>query len=504
MGKKKNLNVNIKIFSLSKLWIDIQIMQVSFNKIVLAEHSFCDKVREHTKEMARETQDPIELEHSVKKVELELLEGQGIPIASTFNERRSVSTLKGNVKVDEIFDLAEKNAEYEAKRKMLNAKDRQKHMYKHGNRVLVTGQAGIGKSTLSRIVAQKILDKEMLQNMNYVFYIKCRDIDFNQTLDLFEFLVKYGVSDDPEFKAEEAKEIIKIIDQSSRVVILFDGMDEAQTQDLSNPDLPRCRMKDVVMPSIIVRSLMSSKLLPRAKVLVTSRPRQAFRFSPEYRPGAVIQILGLNEDSQKELGKQICHDNFLSTYNIIHKDEDLESACYISVFCVILYAVLNETNKEQRRSNKFQLNSITRVLVYLLDKYFRSAHMRFVKLSELKNIAELARTGFTQRKLIFNPNMIKEVGLTQAALQAFTVTYVDKDTKLRLRILDPEEKCCFSHLIWQEFLTAIDLMYFAPVEAFDRCLECITSADDYHRWEVVTKFMYGLPILKQRSTSKHI
>jgi len=332
----------------------------------------------------------------------------------------------------------------------------------------------------------------MLPNMRYIFYIKCRDIDFNQPLDLFEFLVKYGVSDDPEFDKEQAKYIIRIIDQSNQVVILFDGMDEAQTQDLSEPDLPRCRLRDEVMPSVIVRSLMNSNLLPKAKVLVTSRPRQAFRFSPEYRPGAVIQILGLNEDSQKELGRQICKDNYISTYSIIHKDEDLESACYISVFCVILYAVLNETKKDQRSSYKFKLNSITRVMVYLLDKYYRSPHMRHVKLADLKKIAELARIGFTQRRLVFDSNMISEVGLTQAALQAFTVTYVDKDTKLRLRILDPEEKCCFTHLIWQEFLTAIDLLFFAPSEIFDRCLNRITSSEDYHRWEIVTKFMYGL------------
>jgi len=103
---------------------------------------FREKMREHTEEMAEETQDPIELDYLVEKVELELLEGQGTPAASTFNERRAViRSLKGNVKVDEIFDLAEKNAETEAKRKILNAKDKQKHMYKHGNRVLVTGQA---------------------------------------------------------------------------------------------------------------------------------------------------------------------------------------------------------------------------------------------------------------------------------------------------------------------------------------------------------------------------
>ena len=442
--------------------------------------------------MAGEIQEPIELDQPIKKVDLELLEGQAVPVAfSTFEQRRSIMP-KGNIKVEDIFEIAEKNAEHEARRKCLSYEARERYRCKHGNRVLITGQAGIGKSTLTRLIAQKIIHKQLLPNMRYIFCIKCRDIDFTEKLDLFDFLLKYGVSDDLDFSPEEKKSIIKSISQSERVVIFFDGMDEAQTEDLSQPDVTKCRAKDNVAPSIIVRSLMNSNLLPRAKVLVTSRPRQAYRFSPEYRPGAVIQILGLNENSQKKLGKQICQSNFSSTYSVIHKDEDLESACYVSVFCVILYAVVNEFNKDPKRNPSLPLSSITRVMVYLLEKYIRSAHMRKVALGELKKIAELARKGFTQRRLIFDPNLISEVGLTQAALQAFTVTYIDNDCKLRYRIFEQEEKCCFSHLIWQEFFTAVDLVLFAPSEVFDKCLNCITSEHDCHRWEVVTKFMYGL------------
>ena len=452
-------------------------------------NSFCKNAIKHAKEMARENQDPIDLEQSIKKVALELHEGHRTPFASTFGDRRATvfNSLKGNVKVEEIFELAESNAECEAKKKFLNSKEKEKHMCKHGNRVLITGQAGIGKSTLSRIICQKIIDKKMLPEMRYIFYIKCRDIDFGKKLDLFEFLSKHGLSNAQEFQPDEKEHVIKTIDESRQVVIIFDGMDEAQSQDFTKSNVPKCRLKDIVEPSVIIRSLMNSNLLPKAKVLVTCRPRQAYRFSPEYTPGAVIQILGLNVESQKKLGKQICKDNFSATYNIIRKDEDLESACYISVFCVILYAVLKSI-----RSAKFQLSSITTVMVYLLDRYFRSAHMRNVELSELKKISELARKGFTQRRLVFDPNIIGEVGLTQAALQAFTVTYVDEDTKLKLRIFGAEERCCFSHFIWQEFFTAIDLLFFAPAEIFDECLECITSNDDDHRWEVVTKFMFGL------------
>ena len=462
---------------------------------LFSEKKLRSKLLEHAKEIAGETQDPIELCHEIHKVELELLEGQKIPPASKFGQRRAVVNAlgpKGNVKFENIFDQAENNARYLACQKHLNEEAGKRFICKYGNRVLLTGQAGIGKSTLSRMVVQKIIDKVMLPNTKYIFYIKCKDIDFTEILNLFDFLLKYSLSEDIEIEPSNAKYIMRLIEQMHHTVILFDGMDEAQTQNFFQMTPPKCLPKDKVNASTIILSLMNGTLLPNAKVMITCRTRPAYRFSPDCRPSFVIQILGLSEKSQKELGKQICQNNFHSTYKVIHKDEDLETICYISVLCVILYAVLNEADREDAPEyTKLKLNSITRVMVYLLDKYFRSEHMRNVRIDELQKVAELARKGFVLSRLVFDDEMIREVGITQAALQAFMVSYLDDSSKLKYRIFEGEERCSFSHLIWQEFFTAIDLILFAPNDVFDECLNHVIG-EDCNRWELVAKFMFGL------------
>nr|CAB3260898.1 uncharacterized protein LOC100176231 [Phallusia mammillata] len=446
-------------------------------------------------EACGECQAPIGLDSPLDKVKLELTSEQDRISSNdtTFGrQRRSNFQMaiapRGNVTIEEIFTLSQNNARKEAESSTMTPQSRSKYIMEHGNRVLVTGQAGIGKSTLSRKFVQMILDQEILPDTKIVCYIYIRDIDCNEELTLVEFLLKYGVSDGEEFSDEEKEFILHEIKKNPNIVLVFDGLDEANSEDIAISPVPKVGMKDKVKVSVLLRSILSGKLLAEAKVLVTCRPRQAFDLSPDYRPGAVIRILGLDASSQKQLGQQICGNDCGRVYGILHEDPDLETACYVPVFCIILYAVLLR-NPRRTESGNPSLNTITRVMIFLLNIYLRSAHMRHIDVRELTKIACLARNMFANKKGVFKQYDIQSVGLTQKGYQAFMVTYLDRNTKLKLRIFEGEHNCSFSHMIWQEFFTALDLMFFASNDEFDHYERHLM---DDPRWEVVAKFMYGL------------
>lgn len=87
--------------------------------------------------------------------------------------------------------------------------------------------------------------------------------------------------------------------------------------------------------------------------------------------------------------------------------------------------------------------------------------MRRIDVRELIKIARLARNGFASKKGVFKQGDIINSGLTKQGCQAFMFTYLDGTTKLKFRILEGEHNYSFSHMIWQEFFTAVDLMFFA-------------------------------------------
>ena len=72
------------------------------------------------------------------------------------------------------------------------------YLKKHGNVVGVIGQAGVGKTTFSKILLKRILDKEEnLYNADYMFYVKLQDFQNKRKikLSLLDFLFLNITSD---------------------------------------------------------------------------------------------------------------------------------------------------------------------------------------------------------------------------------------------------------------------------------------------------------------------
>ena len=82
----------------------------------------------------------------------------------------------GDVLPENFFNKSREFAkESNGYKNALNEKTKEYYLNKRGNVVGVIGQAGVGKTTFSKILLNRILSKkENLYNADYIFYVKLR------------------------------------------------------------------------------------------------------------------------------------------------------------------------------------------------------------------------------------------------------------------------------------------------------------------------------------------
>ena len=440
---------------------------------------------------------PIDLKRAIDAVTLQILKRTAtlpkyLDSVGQFNKRSELKavydTPRGDITIKELFSLAKKNADF-ASQSISPDAAKEEYILKQSNNILVTGQAGIGKTTLTKMLVKLLLENEIPQvEAKYIIYVKIRTINFETPCSLVEFLEDFAGFYTASFNEDIDRltfKDVKSLCNSSQVAMVFDGMDEANTSKLKE-EPPLLNIERVVCPSIILRNLMQGNVFPKAKKLWTSRQRQAYELHEKVRPDTIVQILGLDQQAQEELGKQLCTDEgWPQVKEYLEDHPDLQVICYVPVICII--AISSIYSSLVLKEEDVELHTMTDVLAYALDLYARSPHLRGHE-EEISKIPVLAFDSFDKEKIIFDERDLKDAGIHEKAFEAFLITAVDKDTNFKLKLVVGDKKSSFSHLIWHEMFTAImGVMYKKPFELREYLPKLLQA-----RWEVVAKLMFGL------------
>ena len=113
----------------------------------------------------------------------------------------------------------------------LNDEAKEYYLNKRGNVVGVIGQAGVGKTTFSKILLNRILNKkEDLYNANYIFYVKLRNFQNQNKIKfgLLDFLLN-NISSDWAETIDCSKSFLNHLSESDSVVIILDGSMKSTT-----------------------------------------------------------------------------------------------------------------------------------------------------------------------------------------------------------------------------------------------------------------------------------
>jgi len=102
-----------------------------------------------------------------------------------------------------------------------------------------------------------------------------KNVNFKTKVTLLQFLLSTIL---PHWKhSEESDERwLRIILNDHNVVIVFDGLDAAAVDDLTIV-APAVNVHNPTEPFYLLLNLISGKMLPYARIIVTSRPNQFYR-----------------------------------------------------------------------------------------------------------------------------------------------------------------------------------------------------------------------------------
>ena len=358
-----------------------------------------------------------------------------------------------------------------------NEEAKVQHIERHGNLVFISGQAGIGKSTLMKLIVQQMLDPQIcLFQAEFVFFLQFRDLDYQDKMDLLQFLTT-SARFTSNISVEDKKKIFQHLELNENVCIVMDGFDEA-TIDL-NVKYPNCNAISNTTAAVFIRNLFSGHILPKSKKLVTSRPRQLGRLPDEYSSNLFLNLLGLSYEGQCQICRELCRDNPTRRDRILvelNNRPDLKSLCYVPINCIMVMMSFYALNSFEQSN----IATLTAILVNTMEKWFlKKLHGKF----QTKEISSLAYNGFLIGKFSF-----KEFDLRKAKINSENTTAFFTNN-IKFQLLQGKAVTYFCHLMWQEFFVAVKLRLYAGKKKIERFLNLAKRNDKY---EVVTRFLFGL------------
>ena len=300
--------------------------------------------------------------------------------------------------------------------------------------MLLQGGPGVGKSTLAWNLCREWESGKLFQEYSLVVFVPLRRKDIREAKDIKQlFLIGNSHSKTQESISEEL-----LNNQGESVLLVLDGYDE----------LPQ----DVQQDSMIAK-LVSGELLPKAGVLITSRPSACDKLTDKCcqrdKDFQHIEVLGFTKDKidayiednvdPKQL-KQL--KQYLSSHPKIYTSlyNPLQCAFTVEV-CKKMFA--DDSGLPNSRTKLYETNVLMTMSreqpteTNILRNLPQALHENFVKL------CRLAYDGIVKRQIIFEdvPEEIKKFGLLVCEPELETVLPSSKNYN-------------FFHLTIQEFCAA--------------------------------------------------
>ncbi|XP_035772376.1 NLR family CARD domain-containing protein 3-like [Neolamprologus brichardi] len=323
--------------------------------------------------------------------------------------------------------------------------------------VLTKGVAGIGKTVLTQKYTLDWAEGKANQDIQFIFPFTFRELNVlkEEKFSLVE-LVHYFFT--------ETKEVGICSFEDFQVVFIFDGLDECRlpldfhkTTILNDP-------RESTSVDVLLINLIRGKLLPSARLWITTRPAAANQIPPDC-VDMVTEIRGFFDPQKEEYFRKRFRDEEQASRIVSHikTSRSLHIMCHIPVFCWITATVLEDV-LETREGGQLP-KTLTEMYIHFLVVQAKVKMVKYDGGAETdphwspesrKMIESLGKLAFDQLQkgnLIFYESDLTECGIDIRAASVYSgvFTQIFKE----VRGLYQDKVFCFIHLSVQEFLAAL-------------------------------------------------
>ncbi|KAM9707761.1 NACHT, LRR and PYD domains-containing protein 3-like isoform 2-T2 [Menidia menidia] len=323
--------------------------------------------------------------------------------------------------------------------------------------VLTKGVAGIGKTVLTQKFTLDWAEGKANQDIHFLFPFTFRELNVlrGKQFSLQGLLHHFF----PEARAAGV-----CSSEEFQVVFIFDGLDESR---LPLDFLHQEPLTDVTESSsvdVLLTSLIRGKLLPSARLWITTRPAAANQI-PADCVSMVTEVRGFTDEQKEQYFKKRFRDETQARSIITHikSCRSLHIMCHIPVFCWISATVLEDVLRT--RGGGQLPRSLTEMYIHFLVVQAKVKRVKYDGGSETdphwspdsrKMVESLGKLAFDQLEkgnLIFYESDLTECGIDISAASVysgvFTQIFKEESGLYQDRVF------CFIHLSVQEFLAAL-------------------------------------------------
>ncbi|XP_077952831.1 NACHT, LRR and PYD domains-containing protein 3-like isoform X1 [Gasterosteus aculeatus] len=323
--------------------------------------------------------------------------------------------------------------------------------------VMTKGVAGIGKTVLTQKFTLDWAEDKDHQDIQFTFPFTFRELNVlrGKKFSLVELVHHF-------FSETRAAGICRF--EEFQVVFIFDGLDECRLPlDFHNKEI----LTDVTESAsvdVLLTNLIRGKLLPSARLWITTRPAAANQIPPEC-VGMVTEVRGFTDRQKEEYFRKRFTDEEQASSIITHikTSRSLHIMCHIPVFCWITATVLEEMLKT--REGGELPKTLTEMYIHFLVVQSKVKKVKYDGGAETdphwspesrKMIESLGKLAFDQLQkgnLIFYAPDLTGCGIDIRAASVYSGVFTQIFREERG--LYQDKVFCFIHLSVQEFLAAL-------------------------------------------------
>ncbi|CAI5671267.1 unnamed protein product [Oreochromis niloticus] len=352
--------------------------------------------------------------------------------------------------------------------------------------VLTMGVAGIGKTVLTQKFTLDWAEGKANRDIQFMFPFTFRELNLlkEEKFSLVELVHRFFT---------ETKEAGICSFEGFQVVFIFDGLDECRLPLDFNKTTILTDPRKSTSVDVLLINLIRGKLLPSARLWITTRPAAANQIPPDC-VGVVTEVRGFTDPQKEEYFRKRFRDEEQASRIISHikTSRSLHIMCHIPVFCWITATVLEFVmkNKESEDLPKTLTELYLRLVLFHLKtkdiKYDGGAETDSCR-KMMESLGKLAFDQLQKGNLIFYESDLTECGIDIRAASVYSGVFTQIFTADEYDMFS-ETVYCFVHLSVQEFLAAV-YMFHCFTNRKTEVLEEFLGKDWEHKTEVLANFV---------------